>query len=253
MVVHELGSLKGELAHSLQKKYRHQLDKLRWSMKPIFMMHLLEDYDTVLYFDNDIDVVGPLDLAWEKTQMHSVMLCPHFYPTNPSKDQNWLEANFRVGLFNAGFFGASKAGLASLQWWAHCCLYNIKQAYWRGLFDDQKYLDLLPIQDPGVGILHHRGHNVAAWNTFDTLIQKEDQGNFQIQGDRLTFIHFAPLSLREFSKSTHPLHEFYLDYTSRLIQLQPNFKAHQQGWSKTALNSVIYYIRWRLARLFENP
>jgi hypothetical protein len=251
--VYGLNEVDHELSEALMNKFRGHSNKLRWAFKPLFLLHLLKEFDQVCYFDNDIDVVGSLQPIQQKLEHHSLLLSPHHYPTDPQKDQNWMEANFRVGLYNAGFLAANRSATKALNWWAQACLYNIKQAYWRGLFDDQKYLDLLPIIDPKAGILHHRGCNVAAWNCTNILVQKDSNGHVSINQDPLIFIHFASMSLRDFSQEGHALNGHYKAYVQRLHKRNSQYSEKSTIWDRTVWNSWLYYLRWRWARIWEKP
>lgn len=242
-----------DLKAKLLNKYRRRPNKLRWAFKPLLLLELLKRFEQVCYFDNDIDVIGNLEPVFQKLKQHSILLTPHHYPVDPSQDQNWMEANFRVGLYNAGFIGTQKSGFDALNWWAKACLYNIKQAYWRGLFDDQKYLDLLPVIDPNSGILHHRGCNVAAWNSLHSFIQFDESGTGYVEKDPLLFIHYAAMSLRDFAKEGHPLQAHCRAYVSRLKKYNPDFSPSISLWDRTVWNSWLYYIRWRWARIWEKP
>jgi lipopolysaccharide biosynthesis glycosyltransferase len=248
-----LNDIEHELTQALQTKYKRRPNKLRWAYKPLFLLHLLKEYEQVCYFDNDIDVVGSLQPIQDQLRQHSLLLSPHHYPIDPSQDQNWMEANFRVGLYNAGFMAVNKSASNALNWWARACLYNIKQAYWRGLFDDQKYLDLMPILDPHVGILHHRGCNVAAWNSTNVVFQKEADGQVIINEEPLIFIHFAAMSLRVFSHHDHALNEHYRAYVERLKKRHSTYSEKGTIWDRTVWNSWLYYLRWRWARIWEKP
>ena len=156
-----LESLNSELEQGIIQKYKHKTDCLRWSLKSVFLLHLLEKEEKVIYVDNDILFFSNPGFLFDELDQHKVLLTPHHYPRNPEINQNWFEANFRVGLYNAGFFAANKAAKDVLVWWAKACLYRCEKNYWRGLFDDQKYLDLVPIIESKTKIVDHLGCNVA--------------------------------------------------------------------------------------------
>jgi hypothetical protein len=68
-----------------------------------------------------------------------------------------------------------------MQWWASCCAYRCEKNPIRGTFDDQRYLDLLPVMDERVHILRHKGCNVADWNRQE--IPRSMQGEQLILAD----------------------------------------------------------------------
>ena len=184
---------------SITKKYGKNKDKLRWCLKPVFMKFLLQhgDVDKIIYTDNDIFFYSAFDFLFDALNENSFLLTPHYYKHTPHENQNWLEANFRVGLYNAGFAGANRKALQTLQWWADCCLYRCEKNWWRGLFDDQKYLDLIPIIDPEAKILRHKGCNVAGWNKEECKRILCDN-EVKIDGEfSVVFIHYNSYTIRE--------------------------------------------------------
>lgn len=243
---------KQPLAQQIIIKYKRNPDKLRWALKPLFILHILSTQAKVIYVDNDIYFYNNPGFLFDKLDECDVLLTPHFYPSSPIKNQNWLEANYRVGLYNAGFLGATVNAEAALIWWAKCCLYNLKKAYWRGLFDDQKYLDLLPIKFEGVHVIKHVGCNLAGWNDEDAGFLREENGNILInQKYPIVFIHYAALSMQKFSDPNHALHQEYEVYQKRLLQYSSNYKNNVIQISWYQIFAYLHYTRWRIARLFE--
>lgn len=199
-------------------KYKKQADKFRWSMKPVFLSYLLSTTtDSVIYLDNDLYFFSEYQFLFDLLNKHSFLLTPHHYKRNPKAQQNWLEANFRVGLYNAGFIGANKTALPTLQWWADCCLYRCEKNFWRGLFDDQKYLDLVPIIDETAHVIRHKGCNVAAWNS---EVNHRSLANNEIRiGESfpLVFVHFNAFTIREIVEGRDTLlHPFFIEYEKAL-------------------------------------
>lgn len=249
-IIHDLDFLSDESAVALKKKYTD--DKLRWSLKPVYLKFLLElGYDHVIYVDNDIFFYSSPDFLFEKLRTASFLVTPHFYKADPTNDQHWLEANFRVGLYNAGFIGVSHNGIPILDWWANCCLYNVKKAYWRGLFDDQKYLDLVPVLFDDVEILKHKGCNLAGWNYQNYSISRNAENHLLLNGDPLVFIHFADLSMREFAAKECLIHQEFNDYLLALKMMNSSWELNTSKFERRNLRSFFYYLRWRLVRLFD--
>lgn len=234
-------------AQEMITKYKRQTDKLRWGLKPVFMKALLVENDKVVYCDNDILFFNsPIEQLESLLAENDFILTPHFYKADPSRDQNWLEANFRVGLYNAGFVAASVKAVNILEWWTDACLYNIKKAFWRGLFDDQKYLDLVPILFDRVAVLKDTGWNLAGWNFEHRLRQKGE-----VDSHTVICIHFAALSMREFKQLEHPMHLFYKEYVGKLRKYKPDFIHRDEKWSLRSLNTFLYFLKWKLARTFD--
>ncbi len=250
---HTLAELKDDLSIELLKKYTG--NKLRWACKSIFLRHLLSNgYDAVIYVDNDICFYTSPDFLFEQLQKQHILLTPHYYPADPKKDQNWMEANYRVGLYNGGFIGVNKKAIPALTWWAECCLYNIKKSYWRGLFDDQKYLDLIPVLYNHVEVVRHKGCNVAGWNILTSPRSIDSNGEIQLDGTwPLVFIHFNYYTIQCMVNDKDPLLKKHWDqYHSMLASINPqyNYKTEINSLSRN-IREYFQYIRYRIARLFE--
>ena len=199
--VYNIGELHDTLAKQISTKYSNKPDCLRWSLKSVFLKYLLNFSEKVIYIDNDIYFFTDPNFLFDQLDQNNILLTPHHYPRNPEENQQWLEANFKVGLFNAGFIGVNNKAIETLTWWAKACLYRCEKNNWRGLFDDQKYLDLVPIIEPKTKILEHKGCNVAEWNR-GVCVQKEtDEGVIINNKYPLVFYHFNNYSLNLLSPS----------------------------------------------------
>jgi hypothetical protein len=228
-------------------KYRNNNDKLRWAIKPVLLKYLLDlKFENVLYVDNDIYFFSSPLFLFEKLKSNNILLTPHFYLSDPLRNQNWLEASYRVGLYNAGFIGVNKKAISMLEWWKNCCIYNIKKSYWRGLYDDQKYLDLVPILFENVEVLKDTGCNLAGWN-YENRMLKLGEGNLS----SITFVHFAELTMKEFSKSENPFYPLYKEYLMIIRSLNSSFKLEDKKYSKRNILAYFYFLIWKLARKFD--
>lgn len=243
-----LQEIQSELVDKIKQKYKSHPDKLRWALKPAVANYLLENgSEKVIYIDNDIYFFQSPEFLFEKLEQSDFLLTPHFYPSDSTKNQNWLEANFRVGLYNAGFFGANQNAIPILEWWANCCLYAVKKSYWRGLYDDQKYLDLVPIKFENIEIIKNRGCNFAGWNCGQVEL-KTLENQLYANNDKLTFIHFAQLSMERFSQANSAVYPLYLNYLTTLKKHKPNFNPTPKKITKLAIRNYLYYLRWLLVR-----
>jgi hypothetical protein len=201
------------------KKYASNKNKLRWSLKPVFLKHLLQqpEIEKMVYVDNDLFFYSTYEFIFDLLDGYSILLTPHYYKNDPKQEQNWLEANFRVGLYNAGFVAVNKNAQKVLQWWAECCMYRCEKNSFRGLFDDQKYLDLIPVMEERSHVIRHKGCNVAGWNI--ELCKREVVNNkVMIDGEfPIVFIHFNETTIREILNGKDKLLlSFYLRYVQTL-------------------------------------
>ena len=220
-----LQDLKDPIAMKIKSKYATKMDELRWSLKPVLLKHLLLSHYKAIYIDNEILFFNDYRFLWDLFDSHPILLTPHHYPRDPLQQQNWFEANFRVGLYNAGFLAANHEAKETLDWWAASCLYRCEKSSWRGLFDDQKYLDLVPIIEPKTKVLEHLGCNVAEWNA--VLCKRTfENGQHYINGEfPLIFYHFNPHSLQNLNEGDPVL----TNYVKALQKYQANFKVSRQS------------------------
>jgi hypothetical protein len=93
------------------------------------------------------------------------------------------------------------------------------------LFDDQKYLDLVPVMDENAHIVRHKGCNVAGWNT--DLCKREVIGNGVLIDGRfpIVFIHFNDTTIREIVDGADAvLGDYYRKYVTLLKKHKPGLR-----------------------------
>lgn len=217
--VYDLSSLEGEpYAQEIISKYSNDSNVLRWSLKPVFAAYLLRHtFSSLILLDNDIYFFQPYEFLFQNLTNHRVLLTPHWRSKNPAEDEFVFINNFTDGVFNAGFFAATNSALDILEWWAMVCAYKCEKNYQQGLWDDQKYLDLLPARFNGVGIVWHQGCNVAWWNKHE-LLRTSTDGHVMINATwPVVFIHFTSDTIKDISHGGDPLLSPFLEqYTIRL-------------------------------------
>ncbi|MCS6935069.1 MAG: hypothetical protein NZM35_07970 [Chitinophagales bacterium] len=233
-----------DTAAKIIHKYQRHTDRLRWSLKPVFMKHILEkeNAEAVIYLDNDLYFFDDYRFLFDYFNEHTFLLTPHHYERSPHQRQNMLEANYRIGLFNAGFVGARRDAADTLQWWAECCLYRCERNPLRGLYDDQKYLDLVPVMDTDALIITHRGCNVAGWNRV-VCERRQINGQTLINGRYpIVFIHFNSSTIREIEQGNDPL---LTSYYERYFQVLRKYKRELRK------HHIIYHEKWIDALKFK--
>lgn len=247
----KLDSLSGdEKVEKVIAKYSDSLDKLRWCLKPLWLKHLLQSQGVLIskliYLDNDLFFYSDYSFLFELLDEHNYLLTPHYYRQSPNEKQNWFEANFRVGLYNAGFFGANSKSFSGLNWWADCCLYRCEKSAIRGLFDDQKYLDLLPVVEDKVHVLKHKGCNLAGWNK-DVCPRESIKGEIRIDKQfPLVFIHFNAMTIREILKGSDEVLLPQLEkYTEALKKYSPSLKQDDLLKQESVVDRLKFVI-WKL-------
>lgn len=175
------------------KKYLHktQKDELRWALKPALIGWLLsQGMKKVIYADADIFFVNSAEFLFDELDRYSLILTPHWRDIKPGNN-NDLFYSLTSGYFNAGFVGASSNSMNVIKWWEEACSFRMEKSIKYGLFDDQKFLDLVPLEFDGVGIIKHKGCNIAIWN-LDTN-KREMVGNKLLINGKYdpVFIHFT--------------------------------------------------------------
>ena len=212
------------LAASIIQLYNAKPDQLRWSLKPGFLAYLLEENESpVIYVDCDIHFFSDYHFLFSRLTSSSLLLSPHFRALDPFVDSNNFLKNFSEGIFNGGFIGASSLGLPALKWWASACEYACRVDKGLGLYDDQKYLDLLPARFDKVDVLDHKGCNLAGWNKVDcrrSLVNGEVRIN---ETYPVVFIHFADSTAYGMVYGDDVLLKPYFEiYASRILKYNPD-------------------------------
>lgn len=237
------------LFKEIEKKYAHtNSDFFRWSLKPILMTWLLEQgFEKVTFLDPDVYFVGDYNFLVEKLDTSSILLTPHWSNTDPYFLEESLIYIMRNGLYNAGFVGASKKGINALKWWTEACHYNIDRRTDLGIYVDQKYLDILPVEYPGVEIIRHRGCNIASWNMNSNKRGIVD-GKLLINNEfEPVFIHFTKDTIRHILN----LNDFHLrpyldEYSNEFTKLGYQLEKLLKGIDLHEKHTIIKKIKRQL-------
>ena len=178
--------------------FQHNVMELCTAVKGRALLRLIEEDDAELhiYFDPDVYVYHPLAPIDDYLADGSIGLVPHILCAEES------EAGVRLtemsvtehGIYNLGhlFLRPDENGRAFARWWAarldrHC--FDDRE---RGLFTDQRWVDLAPAIFDGVRILRVPNLDVASWNLFGrTIDQGSAPGSFTIDGYPLITYHFS--------------------------------------------------------------
>ena len=131
---YSLNDIESGFLNELIKKYEGINDNLRWSLKPVFLLHLLQRSEKVIYVDADIHFFGDYGFLFDMLELHSFLLTPHFASLDPFEKEDKFMMNFLVGLYNAGFVAVNRKAVSSLKWWLKACLYNTADDTSNGFF-----------------------------------------------------------------------------------------------------------------------
>ena len=218
--IHSLDVLSGSsYFKEIEKKYAHtNADYFRWALKPLFIGHLLEKgFSKVIFADPDLYFISNFSFLFDELERNNVLLTPHWRSTDPVKNEDSLLAVLKDGLYNAGFIAVNKNATDVITWWAGVCHYKTEALKDIGLFVDQKYLDIVPVQFDNVHILKHKGCNLAAWN-IDTCKRELINGKLFINKIfEPVFIHFTKDTIINIlNRNDILLQPFLNDYISAL-------------------------------------
>lgn len=188
--------------------FKHTVVELCTAVKPWAFKKIFQRYnaDTVLYMDPDTVAYSPLDEIYATLPEHPVILTPHV--SVPAQDEDDLLDGemlgcLRHGVFNLGFLALSNhgEGVSFLDWWAKRCLDWCYDDATKGLFTDQRWVDLAPCFFPTLHVLRHPGYNTATWNLYYRTLSRNEQGDIIVNGEvPLRFFHFSG-----FDVGTHEL------------------------------------------------
>lgn len=184
------------LVKMIIKKYSNNPDSLRWSLKSVLMIHLLNSgkYDQVFFVDPDLYFYSDFRFLYNELGDSSFLLSPHWGCFNPEISELYFNRLMTDGIYNGGFIGATYLGIDGLFWWAKMNIYACEVDKSRGIYVDQAYLNLFPLLYPDYKIISHRGCNVAEWNRFENIRSLDSKCELLLNGTYpLVFIHFSNL------------------------------------------------------------
>ena len=174
--------------------FKYTVLELSTAVKPYALEFLLHRYDLdkVLYLDPDIKVYASLQPLIDKLDVSSAVITPHL--TEPLED-DLLPSEMdilRTGTYNLGFIGlnASPESHRFLKWWQGKLYDHCVVDLPRGLFVDQRWVDLAPGLFTGFAIVRDPGYNVAYWNLNARRIERVEDG-VRVNGQPLYFFHFS--------------------------------------------------------------
>ncbi|HEX4953572.1 MAG TPA: glycosyltransferase [Thermoanaerobaculia bacterium] len=185
--------------------FKYTILELNTAVKPFFLARLLEraGIEKLIYLDPDILLFRPLDELSRLLDEHSVVLTPHL--TDPIDDDLHPSelSILQSGAYNLGFVALTRSAEVTrlLAWWQERMVEHCVVAIERGLFVDQKWLDLAPGLFEGVFILRSPAYNVAYWNLHKRRVTLDPEP--QVNGVPMVFFHFSgfdPMNLSRVSK-----------------------------------------------------
>jgi hypothetical protein len=181
--------------------FRHSIVEASTAVKPRFMLHLLERFannNKFVYLDPDVLVYSEFAELENILDKESIVIAPHLLrPGNIDMEISSLAH----GTYNLGFLGISRApnSLSFVKWWAERLFLFCYDDKSRGIFTDQKWIDLVP-SFFDAHILKHHGYDFATWSLLGSDLREVD-GRYVVNGDPLRFIHFSGLDSKTIDKA----------------------------------------------------
>ncbi|WP_181365162.1 hypothetical protein [Arthrobacter sp. HMWF013] len=162
------------------------------SIKPLFFLKLLEEFNRVAYLDPDTYLVTPLVELDEVIDQHGTIFTPHFLrPIAPGSEVVSEVHSLTVGVHNLGFGAFDRTSRPFLNWWwshlrRECLIYPLLS-----IFVDQKWTDIGAVLFDAHS-WRHAGYNVGPWNLHEREVVRAD-GQLQIASTHhpLRLVHFS--------------------------------------------------------------
>lgn len=191
--------------------FNYSIVELCTAVKPFCFQHLLnQQVQQAVYLDPDINTYTSLAPVFDLLDNCNILLTPHLIsPVSDSKRPNEVDI-LRAGAYNLGFIGVSKSNESSrfLSWWSERLKTQCIASPDKGLFVDQKWIDLVPGLFDGVNISRHPGLNIAYWNLAQRLIVRNQDGSLTVGNEPVIFIHYSGINpkKKEFSRHQNRFH-----------------------------------------------
>ena len=175
--------------------FSYDVTEFNTAIKPFLMLRMFErGHRHVVYFDPDIALYRRLDdLLALLDGGASFVLTPHFCSVpGPGAPRTELHV-MQTGVYNLGFVAAAQTPETEplLRWWAARLKHDCVNEQDRGLFVDQKYMDLLPGLAEHARVSRDTGFNVAYWNLDRRTVAAGPDGGWRVDGRPLGFFHFS--------------------------------------------------------------
>ena len=180
--------------------FQHNVMELSTAVKGRALLRLIEEDapDLVIYLDPDVVVYNPLSQIGAYLGDASIGLVPHILAPEESEiGVELTEISVAAhGVYNLGHLivRPDARGLAFARWWAARLDRYCFDDRVRGLFTDQRWVDLAPAMFDGVKILKMPNLDVASWNLSHRRIRQGragDPSSFTVDGWPLITYHFS--------------------------------------------------------------
>ena len=189
--------------------FKYNVVELSTALKPWAAAFIARAHSPgkMFYLDPDIRLYGSLAPLEQALERADIVLTPHLL--RPMPDDGKLPGEFEIvrsGTYNLGFIGfaVNERTLTFLEWWRDRLYDHAYVDPDRGMFTDQKWIDLVPAVFDNVAIERTPAWNVAYWNIGQREVKRDPAGAWTVEGRPLGFFHFSgfdPLEPERFSKN----------------------------------------------------
>ena len=185
--------------------FRYTILELNTAIKPYVIEKLFErGYEKVFYIDPDIKFYSDPSEMIDLLEENQVLLTPHLTGLLVDEKAPTELDILRSGTYNLGFIGLrnTENTNALVKWWQSKLYEDCVVDLNRGLFVDQKWMDLVPGLFSGVYVQRHEGWNVAYWNLAHRDVVRTVEG-YKVNGQNLVFFHFSGFASNSKTLSKH--------------------------------------------------
>jgi len=171
--------------------YKHSIVEASTSVKAHFFKYLMNKYPNeteFVYLDPDCYVYSEFIELRQLLLKKPIIVCPHLL--QPGNIDMELSATAH-GVYNLGFLAVNNSDEANrfIDWWSERLYLFCYDDILRGIFTDQKWIDLAPCFFD-VKILKHNGYDFAPWSLLNCNMSiLNDQ--YYVNEDPIRFIHFS--------------------------------------------------------------
>lgn len=254
--------------------FSHTVVELCTAVKGLGFEYIFEHFgaDKVFFFDPDMVIFDRFDELVAALDSCSILLTPH--QTEPETEEEAIMdnemASLIFGVFNLGFLGVRNdaEGRRFSAWWRDRLLRYCHDDRPRGLFTDQKWVNLAPCFFDRIRVLRSPAFNVATWNISKRRASGSIAEGITINGEPLGFYHFSgfdsgaqEIMLHKYGADSpvlFDLRNWYLDACEQQGQaalgtLPSRYAHYADGTPITLPERVLYRQRADLQAAFPNP
>ena len=215
--------------------FRYDIMEFNTAVKPFVMRQLIESrgYTEVVYLDPDIELFAPMNPVLEAFDAGAdFVLTPHLTAPAELPDFPNDVGIMKAGIYNLGFIALNNSpdAIAFLQWWERKLRFQCVNQQDRGVFVDQKFVDLLPAFHDNVAILRDHTLNVAYWNLEQRQLTQTATG-WLVDGKPLSFFHFSGIDAKQPQRLSKHTERFNGDLDAPLQAIVDHYLEQLQKFS----------------------